>query len=149
MPSFASRVLASHDGLEGVINSFCSAKHYGLFTKKMYAIILHAEDKWVAPEWVVRNLVAHLAIGFGFCKTQIAERFEGLLVGTADSVDLSAASPAEMQELLSAAEFGRRSLNRPSQWADPAAALETVAAYDQFLALLRRDERTTEKSPTL
>jgi len=71
------------------------------------------------------------------------EWFSDLLGGGAAVADLTQASPAEMIELLSAAESARRSIKKPSQWNDPASGNEFTVAYDGFLEVLRADRRIT------
>jgi hypothetical protein len=104
-------------------------------------IILNANDKWTAPEWLARNLAAHLDPAFVLAKTRVKERFSNMLDGESGTVDLSNATPAEMRELLKTAELSRHSVKRPSEWEEPAAAVEFITAYDRFLNLLRGDER--------
>jgi len=107
-------------------------------------IILNHREKWTAPAWVARNLAAYLDNAFVLPETDAKERFSELVAGRANIVDLSGASSAQMRELLKAAKFARRVVKRPSEWAEPASALEFITAFDQFLHLLRRDERVEE-----
>jgi hypothetical protein len=108
------------------------------------AIILNDRGKWTAPAWVARHLAACLDNAFILPETDAKERFSELVAGRASVVDLSGASSAEMRELLEAAELARRVVKRPSEWAEPASALEFITAFDRFLHLLRSDERVEE-----
>jgi hypothetical protein len=112
-------------------------------------IFLNEDSKWTAPEWLARNLAAHLESSFRFAETEIEQRFADLLAGEARVVDLTRASTAEMRDLLESAEIARKWVKRPSEWAEPAAALEFITAYDWFLTLLRRDIRVEEAKPEI
>src|SRR5688500_18803773 len=79
------------------------------------------------PEWIARNLAAYLdsaflpmsedwladnpdalrKFSFVIPTTDVANRSSDLLSGKASQVDLTAASPCEMQELNKAAKFAR------------------------------------------
>jgi len=107
-------------------------------------IILNERDKWMAPAWVARHLAAYLDNSFILPETDAKERFSELVAGRASIVDLSGASSAEMRELVKAAKFARRRVKSPSEWAEPASALEFITAFDRFLHLLRSDERVEE-----
>src|SRR5437762_2694290 len=103
--------------------------------------IVSKDEHWTAPEWMARNLAAHLDPSFVLAKTRVEERFSRLLAGRTGIVDLSTASAAEMRELLRVAESARGCVKRPSEWADPESAFEFIAGYDKFLEALRRDSR--------
>src|SRR5437868_4537958 len=107
-------------------------------------IVINDADRWRAPEWVARNLIAHLDTWFVLGKTGVEERFSELLDGHSHTVDLSRASVDEMRELRRAAESARGIVKRPSEWAEPASALEFTTAYDRFLSMLCSDKRSME-----
>lgn len=96
-------------------------------------IIFTDLDKWVAPAWLARNLIAHLLPSFVLAKTRIEDRYSELLAGRDHVVDLSGATGAEMRELRKVAEFARCIVKRRSEWQDSASALEFTNAYDRFL----------------
>jgi len=110
----------------------------------LYTIVINDHHSWKAPDWVARNLIAHLDPSFVLGKTGVEKRFSDLLGGRSHRVDLSEASTEEMRELRRVAEFARQVVKRPSDWEDPASALEFTSAYDRFLIMLRNDERSFE-----
>lgn len=109
---------------------------------KLWRIAVSDTDKLEAPEWVVRNLAAHLDEWLGaLAETKVCDRLAGVLESQEDRIDLSEATPAELRELLRAAESARTIVKPPMQWNDPISANEFLAAFDRLIELLHQDKR--------
>lgn len=108
---------------------------------EIYSIIVNKNARWAAPEWLVRNLVAHLDTSLALAKTDVEERLAPLFEGRDTTVDLTEASAAEMRELLKAAESARRCVKQPEEWAEPESGERFIEEFAAFLDLLHADER--------